>query len=311
MSDLLLLLLAGALSFLFGWNNSSLLIGNLRGSGTLTLRGSVIVTAVGLFAGVLLEGSKMVTSLNGSLVIAPSEYGLAITLVVSALVTFALTMLNLPASICAAMVGAILGVAVGSNLKMNLGQAYLIIAFWFVAPLLTYVVALVLRRTISRYVSGLSLIGVDSFNRMGVVLASLAVAYSLGANNIGMIYGTVIGATPQGYTILVASALTMVAVAGGLLLGKRNVTGTLGDKMLVLSSQGVLAAFGGSALLVWLGTQLQVPMSISYCILGGMMGAAFSGRIALVNRRLALESISTWVVVPSTSFLIALAFFLV
>jgi phosphate/sulfate permease len=68
-----------------------------------------------------------------------------------------------------------------------------------------------------------------------------------------------------------------------------------------------LAAFGSSALLVWLGTQLEVPMSISYCILGGMLGAAFSGKITLINNRLTLESVSTWVVVPVVSFVVAIA----
>jgi PiT family inorganic phosphate transporter len=271
----------------------------------------MVLTAVGLLVGVLLEGSKMVKSLDGTLVVAPSETGLAITLGVAVLVTLAMTLLNLPTSISASMVGAILGVAVGSSLKVNLGHAYLIVAFWFVSPLLSYVVALVLHKSISRYVSGLSLLGADSFNRVGVVLTSLAVAYSLGANNIGMIYGTALGgSSSEANTLLIAILLTLVAVAGGVLLGKRNVSGTLGDKMLVLSSEGVLAAFGSSALLVWIGTQLQVPMSISHCILGGMLGAAFSYKIALVNKRLTLESISTWVVVPVASFLIAIAFLL-
>jgi hypothetical protein len=42
-----------------------------------------------------------------------------------------------------------------------------------------------------------------------------------------------------------------------------------------------------------------------------MLGAAFSGKITLVNKRLTLESISTWVVVPVASFVMAIAFVLV
>jgi len=76
--------------------------------------------------------------------------------------------------------------------------------------------------------------------------------------------------------------------------------------MLSLSPQGVMAAFFCSALLVWIGTQLRVPMSISYCVLGGMLGAAYSSRITVVNRRLTLESISTWVVTPVAAFLLAI-----
>jgi len=36
-----------------------------------------------------------------------------------------------------------------------------------------------------------------------------------------------------------------------------------------------------------------------------MLGAAFSSRVAVVNRRITLESISTWVVTPTVAFVVA------
>ena len=299
-----LLLLAAALSFVFGWNNSSFLIGNLIGSGTMTARSSIVLAMVGILAGVLLEGSKMVKSLDGALAGTATNYGLEVTFVVALGVTLGLTALSLPASISAIMVGAFLGVSVYSGVPVNINQTYLVIAFWFTAPLLTGLVAFVLHRGVRRMIAGLSLVGVDSFNRVGAVITSMAVAYTLGANNVGLIYGTAL-AGASGSDLFVAIGLTLVAMLGTALLGKRNVSGTLGDRMLVLSPQGVLAAFLGSAILVWVGTQLSVPMSISHCILGGMLGAAFSSRVAVVNRRITLESISTWVVTPTVAFIVA------
>jgi phosphate/sulfate permease len=301
----LLLALGAILSFAFGWNNSSFLIGNLRGSGTLTARSSVLLAVTGLLAGVLLEGSKMLKSLDGALATSASAYGLEVTFLVTILLTIGLTLLALSASISSIMVGAFLGVAVASSLTVNQGQTYLVIGFWFAAPLLTYFVSLALHRGLRRLISRLNLVAADSFNRVGVVAASFAVAYSLGANNIGLIYGTALGGAQNGDNTLVAIGLTFAAIAGTILLGKKKVSETLGDKMLALSPQGVLAAFGGAALLVWIGTQLQVPMSISYCILGGMLGAAYSSRITVVNRRIVYESLSTWVVIPIIAFVAA------
>lgn len=306
MTDLLLIL-AALLSFVFGWNNSSFLIGNLSGSGTLTVRASILLSISGLLIGVLLEGSKMLKSLSGALAPTPSAYGLEVTFAVSLVVTVALTISNLPASVSAAMVGAFLGVASGSLLHVNSGQAYLVISFWFVAPLLTFFVALGLHRFLSRLVSNLSLLSVDSINRVGVIATSLAVAYTLGANNIGLIYGTALGGVETTNTPFVAVGLTLFAIAGAALLGRRNVSGTLGDKMLALTPQGVLAAFFSSALLVWIGTQLEIPMSISYCLLGGMLGSAYSTKVIVINGRLAFESIGTWVVTPVAAFLVAFA----
>lgn len=305
----LLLILSAILSFVFGWNNSSFLIGNLRGSGTLSLRSSVLLAVIGLLAGVLLEGSKMLKSLDGALATSASAHGLEVTLFVSILLTIGLTALALPASISAAMVGAFLGVAVASSLAVNQGQTELVIAFWFVAPALTFFVSLALHKSLRRLVSRFNLVTADTFNRVGVVATSFAVSYTLGANNIGLIYGTAIGGAQNGDSILIAIGLTLTAIAGTILLGKRKVSETLGDKMLALSPQGVLAAFGGAALLVWIGTQLLVPMSISHCILGGMLGAAYSGRITVVNRRIVWESLSTFVVIPVVAFVAAFLLF--
>ncbi len=41
LENLLLLPLAAFLAFVFGWNNSSLLVGNARGPGTLTAKAAV------------------------------------------------------------------------------------------------------------------------------------------------------------------------------------------------------------------------------------------------------------------------------
>jgi phosphate/sulfate permease len=246
MADLLLPL-AAVLTFLFGWNNSSFLIGNIRGSGSATLRTSLLLIVAGLLTGVLSEGSKMSKSLNG--VLAPgSDYPiLLVTFAISVVLTLGLTLMNIPVSFSATMVGAFLGATYASSLPIAIPQAELVVAFWFLAPLLAGLGTYVLYRLVSRMVSNFGIVTVDSLNRIGVVASSLAVSYSLGANNIGLIYGTANGSLIGGTDALVVVALTLVAVLGILLFGRGGVTGTIGDRMLVLSPQGVVSAFISSA----------------------------------------------------------------
>ncbi|MDV3276854.1 MAG: inorganic phosphate transporter [Nitrososphaerales archaeon] len=300
-----LLILAAALSFLFGWNNSSYLIGNMAGSGTLSLRASIVVTALGMLAGVVFEGQKMLTSLVGSLAFPVSGWGVTLTFALSIVLIFALTATKLPAPVSSAMVGGFLGFAVGMGATVNVGQTELVVTFWFVAPLLTAAAAFAIHRVITRLISSLSLIAADSFNRVGMVACSFAVSYTLGANNLGLIAGTSLSGSPVGNAALVASALALIAVAGMLLLGRGAVSGTVGDRLLSLSPQGVISVFASSAILVWVGTQLAVPTSISQCVLGGMLGAAFSQRTAFVNVKLAYEALSTWVLIPTIAFVLA------
>jgi PiT family inorganic phosphate transporter len=300
-----LLLLAAALSFVFGWNNSSFLIGNMAGSGILSVRASVILTALGMLAGVLFEGPKMLRSLQGTLAPAVPTNGTALTLAFSLVLMIVLTAVKLPAPMTSAMVGAFLGVAVGLGEPVSLSQTGMIVIFWFVAPLLGVVGAFLLHRATSALVSSLSLVTMDTFNRVGVVLGSVAVAYALGSNNLGLIAGMALGVGDSGMVAVTSALVTGVAVLGVILLGRGSVSGTVGDRMLSLAPRGVFAVFATSALLVWLGTQLAVPISLTQLVLGAMLGAALSQRIAVINTRLAYEALSTWVLVPAAAFVAA------
>ncbi len=301
----LLLAPAAALIFLFGWNNSAFLIGNIRGSGTLTLRAALAATILGLLAGVVLEGPKMLRSLDGVLAPTATFNTLLVTLVATILVTLAFTVLNLSVSFTAAMVGAFLGATYAAGVAINLHQTGLVVSFWFAAPLLTGILSFVVYNGVARLVSNFGILTVDSVNRVGVIVSSLAVSYSLGANNIGLIYGTANGTLVGIEDGLVLIGLTLLAVLGTAWLGRGGVTGTVGDRMLALSPQGVLTVFVSSAFVIWFGTQLAVPVSIGQCVLGGMFGAAYAKSITVVNKRLALETISGWVIVPVAGFLLA------
>jgi phosphate/sulfate permease len=302
MIDLLLVLLAGALAFIFGWNNSSLLIGNIRASGSFGVKAAVIVSVAGLLVGAVIEGPKMLKSLNGSVAYSSPEIGLAITLGLSIAFTVGLTFLKLPAAFSGIMVGSFLGAAVTLHLAVNEGQILLIVSFWFIAPLIAGIIAFVLRRATSTMLSGVSLVSVDSFNRVAILGASLAIAFVLGANNVGLIAGTAVGGGASGEGALVAVGMAVIAALGAALLGKGHVSDTIGDKMLSLSPQGVFAVFAGATIAVIIGTQLRVPMSIGQTILGGMFGSAYSQRTTVINRRVASVTLGMWIVTPLLAF---------
>jgi phosphate/sulfate permease len=302
MIDALLVLLAGVLAFIFGWNNSSLLIGNIRASGSLGAKGAVAVSVIGLLAGAAIEGPKMLKSLNGSVAYSSPEIGLAITLGLAVAFTVGLTFLKLPATFSGIMVGSFLGAAVALRLAVNGGQVLLIVSFWFIAPLIAGFIAFALHRATSTLLTSVSVVGVDSFNRLAIVGTSFAVAFVLGANNVGLMAGTAAGGGAGGQGAMVAVGLALVAALGAVTLGKGHVSDTIGDRMLSLSPQGVFAVFAGAAIAVIIGTQLQVPMSIGESVLGGMFGSAYSQRTTVINRRVASLALGMWIVTPLMAF---------
>jgi phosphate/sulfate permease len=307
MDESLPLLLAGVITFVFGWNNSGLLIGNERGSGTLSALESTVLCSIGMLLGVALEGRQMTKSLGGMISSPPTDTIVLATLAVSIVLTFVLTVGRIPVTFSATMVGAFAGAAVVSSAHVRAGDLATIIAFWAIAPLATMAATFVSYRAIERATTNMSLVSVDAFNRAGVGLVSLALAYVLAANNIGMIYGTSFtGSQPSpADAVLTLLALAAVAVVAMALFGRGSGAGTVGDRLLSLSPEGVLAAFSGTIIVMLVATQLAIPVSVTQCLVGGMFGAAFTKKIAIVNRRLSLEVVASWVVVPLAAFFLA------
>jgi PiT family inorganic phosphate transporter len=298
-----ILALAVVLAFVFGWNNSSFLIGGGEGSGSLTLREALIVASAGLLLGVVLEGPQLLKSLSGSLTPVAGDQVVLVALVVSLGMTVLLSAAKLPVSFSMAMVGAFAGAVYGSSLPLNGARLEEITTFWFLSPIFAAILAYVFYRVIVRSVSGLSLLALDGASRYGVIFTSLIIAFVLGGNNIGLIYGVALNGSPTSEAFLVA--LVLVAIVGMVALGRGGIAGTIGDRLLALSPLGVVATFLSSAVLIWLGTQLTIPISISQCLMGGMFGAAFTKQVSVVNARLATESIASWVAVPVGAFLLA------
>jgi inorganic phosphate transporter, PiT family len=307
MDEYLPLLLAGVLTFVFGWNNSSILIGNERGSGTLSGLESTILCSVGMVLGVALEGSKMSKSLGGIIATQPTDAMVLATLVVSIVLTLGLTVARIPVTFSATLVGAFAGAAFASTVPIRVGEVATILAFWAIAPLATMAATFLSYKAIQKATGNLSLLSVDAFNRAGVGLVSLALAYVLSANNIGLIYGTAFNGSgsPMADPALTILALAAVAIVAMAIFGRGGVAGTVGDRLLSLSPQGVLAAFSGTILIMWVATQLGIPVSVSQCLIGGMFGAALTKRFAVFNRRLSLEIVSSWVVIPVAAFALA------
>ncbi|MGA2666072.1 MAG: inorganic phosphate transporter [Nitrososphaerales archaeon] len=300
-----LLLLGALLAFVFGWNNSAFLIGSGEGSGSLTLREALAVSTAGLLLGVLLEGPQMVKSLSGSVTPTAGDDVVAVALAVSLAMTLSLSLLKLPVSFSTAMVGAFAGAAYARSLPLDGARLGEIVGFWFVAVVIAAGLSYAIYRTFLRLTPRLGLLALDGASRYGVILTSLVIAYVLGANNVGLIYGMTINGGSASFPDLLL--VVLVAILGMAALGRGSIAGTVGDRLLGLSPFGVVATFLSSALLIWVGTQLAIPISISQCLMGGMFGAALTSRVSVVNTRLAAESVGSWVAVPLASFLVAYA----
>ncbi|HYB45444.1 MAG TPA: inorganic phosphate transporter [Nitrososphaerales archaeon] len=308
----LIVLLAATLSFVFGWNNGSYLIGNLRGSGTLSVAAAVLVSGAGLLLGALAEGPKMTSSLVGSLAASSNPTVILASLWTPLILLFVLSVLGRPMSLSMTLVGAFLGATYAGGIAINASRTLLVIGFWFLAPIATATLTFLVYTFVRPATFGLSLARVDLLNRVTIALSAILVSYTLGANNIGLLQSTVIAGDSTASKDLVSLSAVAVGIAllaflGAAMFGRGAVAGTIGDRMLDLPPQGVTTLFVSSAIVVWVGTQFALPISIAQCVLGGMFGASLAKRIAVMNGRLAYETVLSWLVVPTLAFVLSWA----
>jgi phosphate/sulfate permease len=310
MVPLLVVLLVLILSFVFGWNNGSYLIGNMRGSGTLSVGAAVLVSGAGLVVGAFAEGSKMTSSLVGDMAASSNSTVILAALGTSLLLLFVLSVGGRPMSLSMTLVGAFLGATYAAGIAISPPRTFLVIGFWFLAPLVTAVLTFLVYILVRPLTFRLSLPTVNLVYRSTIAASAFLVSYTLGANNLGLLQGTVMASDPSAPSDLlslsaVAVGIALLAFLGAAIFGRGAVAGTIGDRMLALPAQGVTTLFVSSSIVVWAGTQLALPISIAQCVLGGMFGASLAKRLAVMNNRLVYETVLSWLVVPLLAFAVS------
>src|SRR3970040_1370234 len=173
------------LVLVFSWNNSSLTTGSLAGSELLPYRRAVYLSIIGLVAGTVLEGNKMN---NVTTKISPkgTQEMVLISVGITIVLVMYLSMWNIPVSITNALVGSFIGAILATGVSVDVSYFSLIVVSWTVSPVIAASLTILLYKFMTRVIRKMSLLAVDTINRIGVMVTVFVLAYSLGANNIGL-----------------------------------------------------------------------------------------------------------------------------
>ena len=69
----------------------------------------------------------------------------------------------------------------------------------------------------------------------------------------------------------------------------------MAEKLVVLSPQKTMTSLFSAALVVWLFTQISVPASLTQNLMGGILGAAMTTRLRIVNTKMVGRIIVSWI----------------
>jgi len=300
----LLLPIALFTSFVFGINNSGLSTGSLLASG-FSYRKGIALTGIGFVAGAMLEGSKMsgtLAGLTGTQVATLSV--LFTTLIITGILFSIFSFLGMPISLVNILVGSYVGAGLAMNLFVNYTYLNMIVLSWIALPVVAALATIAVYRVTIGLLANASPVGVGRFHLIAMPIIVFYTAYSLGANNIGLLYNLTFPEIPL-IQFLLLVFLPIASFFGVMKSGKTS--RFISEGIVGHSPVTVFSSLLVSAVLVWIFTQLAVPVSLSQLLIGGLIGVNLYRRPKVYNRDALLKLIASWIGVTVISFFAALA----
>jgi len=305
LSIILLLPIALYTSFVFGINNSGLSTGSLLASG-FSYRKGIAVTGMGFVAGALLEGWKMEGTLTG-LTGQGATLTLSIlltTLIITGIVFSIFSFLGMPISLVNILVGSYVGAGMAIETFVNYAYLNIIVLSWITLPVLAALATIACYRVTVRLLANMSPVGVGRFHLIAMPVIVFYTAYSLGANNIGLLHNFTLHET-QLMEILFLVFLPVASFFGVMKSGRTS--RFVSEGIVGHSPTTVFSSLLVGAVFVWIFTQAAIPVSLSQLLIGGLVGVNLYRKPKVYNKDALLKLIVAWVGTTIISFFAALA----
>ncbi|MCK4648312.1 anion permease, partial [bacterium] len=277
-----------------GSNDAANVFGPQVNSEIIKYRRAVILTAIFVIIGALLEGRKCFETVGGitNLVI----WTAVVSALAAALTVNLMSYLKIPVSTSQAIVGAIIGVGLLRHTRIEYTLLRKVFLCWILTPLGAVVIAYLLYKFLA-FVWQRKVKNLMVFNRI-VGISSIIIgcyaAYTLGANNVANTTGTFVGVMP-GFSPLMATLLGGGSIALGALTYSRNVMYTVGKKITPLDPFSALIVVLAQAITLHIYAQIGVPVSSSQAVVGAVVGVGLVKGMRTVNKKTLGNIFAGWI----------------
>ncbi len=309
-----------------GANDAANIFGTAVGTRMVRFRTAAVICAVFITLGAVISGAGAAGGL-GALGAVNALPGSFVVSACAALTVTFMTRAGLPVSTTQAIVGGIIGWNLFSGYPTDREALTTIVGTWFYGPLLGALIAFLMYFVVKTILERLNihLIQLDRYTRIGLILAGVFGAYSLGANNMANVVGVFVAASPfRDMTIAgvqITGAHQLFAVGGiaasvGVATYSRRVMMTVGSHLyklspvaafiVIASTATVLFLFASEGLEAWLQARglpsfPLVPVSQSQAAVGSIIGISLARGGRNLNLRLLRNIVLGWAATPAAA----------
>jgi phosphate/sulfate permease len=289
------------IAFGIGSNDTSNSLGICIGAGIIKLRKAILLFGCFVLIGIVLQGQEVMKTVGKDIVeVNPSI--LSISLSISAFLIIISNWKKLPLSTHQVMIGGLTGSGIASGADVNFMSLSKIVFSWIISPLAAFLFAFLFYRLMEKTLSRLSLFYIERTLRSLLLISAILIAFNTGANELATVLGPVI------YSGLVNKMPsfflgTFFVFLGAVLLSNRVIE-TVGKGITALDPYSGFAAQIGAGSCVLLFTFWGMPVSTTYCIIGGISGVGMVKGMKTVRTDLIKKMIFNWALAPSIAFVI-------
>lgn len=288
-----------------GANDSANIFGTGVAAGMVRYRTAVLLTALFLMIGALVEGPKCmetVGDLSNLVLLEAFHCALAAGITMTAL-----TVLAIPASASQAIVGAVLGAGILSG-TADFSMLFMIISCWIFTPIFGIIVSYLLHRLLG-YVLRKTVTSITRRNliySVGILLTGCYGAYCLGGNNVANVTGVYVGTGLL--SLEVAALIGGLSISLGVVTYSKKVMMTVGKGIVPLDPFSALVVVLAQALTLHLFTQIGVPVSSSQAVVGAVVGVGLVGDVQTISIRMLTKVGVGWLMTPVSAGILACIF---
>lgn len=300
MIEVLAILACLSIAFSVGSNDTSNAFGVSIGCRIINFRTANLLLLLFAFIGCISGGEKVMKTVGKDLV----EFNLillASSLTVAALIIVFSNLRSLPVSSHQVIVGSLVGAGFASGADLELTILRNIVLSWVLSPIFAILLAAGIFFLVKKILLNFSILKIDRIFKILLLINSVLIAYNTGANELATALGAVV------YFGLIDHFTAALLASISLWLGAKmlswRVIETVGRGIVPLDPASGFSAQFGAALTVLIFTFLGMPVSTTYCIVGGVFGVGIAGKMETVKREKFKSIVLNWIFSPTVAFL--------
>ncbi|MGB9716511.1 MAG: inorganic phosphate transporter [Thermodesulfovibrionales bacterium] len=290
------------ISFGIGSNDTSNSLGICIGAGVINLKKAIFLFGVFVFAGIFFHGQKVMETVGKDILKVDLSI-LGVSLSISALLIIISNWKKLPLSTHQVIIGSLIGSGLASGAEINLLSLSEIAFSWIISPLIASLFSITIYKIMEKTLSKLPFFSIERILRILLLIGGILIAYNTGANELATVMGPVIHSGFLGKTMSFLLGAIFVFLGASLL--SHRVIETVGKGITALDPYSGFAAQFGAGSCVLLFTFLGMPVSTTYCIIGGISGVGILKGVETVSIRLIKKVLVNWILGPSLALFIS------